>query len=59
VILIEDLVPPLAVLGVHLTHGELVNPAGGLFPLPDDTRVCPGHGPQTTIGQEKRSNPFL
>ena len=27
--------------------------------LPDDTLVIPGHGPHTTIGAEKRSNPFL
>ena len=27
--------------------------------LPDDTRVICGHGPQTTIGIEKRSNPYL
>jgi glyoxylase-like metal-dependent hydrolase (beta-lactamase superfamily II) len=27
--------------------------------LPDDLRVYPGHGPTTTIGEEKRSNPFL
>jgi glyoxylase-like metal-dependent hydrolase (beta-lactamase superfamily II) len=30
-----------------------------LFLLPDDTVVYPGHGPQTTIGDEKRGNPFL
>lgn len=29
-----------------------------LFPLPDDTVVYPGHGPVTTIGREKRANPF-
>jgi hydroxyacylglutathione hydrolase len=27
--------------------------------LPDDTRVLPGHGPQTTIGAERAGNPFL
>ena len=27
--------------------------------LPDETVVVPGHGPQTTIGDEKASNPFL
>ena len=27
--------------------------------LPDDTLVIPGHGPHTTIGAEKASNPFL
>jgi hydroxyacylglutathione hydrolase len=30
-----------------------------LFPLPDDTVVHPGHGPDTTIGAEKASNPFV
>ena len=27
--------------------------------LPDDTRVYPGHGPETTIGAELASNPYL
>src|SRR5207244_827911 len=27
--------------------------------LPDETLVVPGHGPLTTIGQERQSNPFL
>jgi glyoxylase-like metal-dependent hydrolase (beta-lactamase superfamily II) len=27
--------------------------------LPDETRVLPGHGPQTTIGVERVSNQFL
>ncbi len=30
-----------------------------LFPFGDDARVYSGHGPQTTIGQERRTNPFL
>jgi hydroxyacylglutathione hydrolase len=29
-----------------------------LYRLPDATRVVPGHGPETTIGAEKRDNPF-
>lgn len=30
-----------------------------LFEFPDDSRVFSGHGPATTIGEEKRTNPFL
>ncbi len=30
-----------------------------LLALPDETRVLPGHGPGTTIGEERASNPFL
>jgi glyoxylase-like metal-dependent hydrolase (beta-lactamase superfamily II) len=30
-----------------------------LLPLPDETRVIPGHGPRTTIGEERESNQFL
>lgn len=37
----------------------LANIQANLLVLPDDTRVLPGHGPATTIGQEKRGNPFL
>jgi hydroxyacylglutathione hydrolase len=30
-----------------------------LYRLPDETQVLPGHGPPTTIGYEKRYNPFV
>lgn len=30
-----------------------------LFAFGDDARVYPGHGPRTTIGQERKTNPFL
>lgn len=30
-----------------------------IMTLPDDTVVLPGHGPQTTVGQERVNNPFL
>ena len=32
---------------------------GRLMALPDDTDVIPGHGPATTIGAERETNPFL
>jgi glyoxylase-like metal-dependent hydrolase (beta-lactamase superfamily II) len=30
-----------------------------ILTLPDETVVCPGHGPLTTVGKEKRDNPFF
>ncbi len=30
-----------------------------ILTLPDDYRLLPGHGPETTVGQERRFNPFL
>ena len=30
-----------------------------IFTMPDDTRLLSGHGPETTVGEEKRSNPFV
>lgn len=30
-----------------------------ILPLPDDLEVLPGHGPRTTIGRERHTNPFL
>ncbi|MBI5598392.1 MAG: MBL fold metallo-hydrolase [Deltaproteobacteria bacterium] len=30
-----------------------------ILPLGDDVMVFPGHGPETTVGDERRSNPFL
>jgi glyoxylase-like metal-dependent hydrolase (beta-lactamase superfamily II) len=30
-----------------------------IYSLPDDTVVLPGHGPRTTVGDEKESNPFV
>lgn len=46
-----------------LQGGDLETLASGirrkLFVLPDDTQVHTGHGPDTSIGQEKRTNPFV
>jgi hydroxyacylglutathione hydrolase len=30
-----------------------------ILPLPDDTRLLSGHGPETTLGRERLTNPFL
>ncbi|WP_257667382.1 MBL fold metallo-hydrolase [Parapedobacter tibetensis] len=41
-------------------HQQLLDSiARSLYMLPDDTVVYPGHGPETTIGYEKRTNPFI
>ena len=37
---------------LHSIHNRLLT-------LPDETKVVPGHGPATTIGAERRTNPFL
>jgi hydroxyacylglutathione hydrolase len=41
-------------------HQTLIsNIKNKLYLLPDETKVLPGHGPSTTIGEEKRHNPFV
>ncbi len=30
-----------------------------VYTLPDETRLLSGHGPETTVGEEKKSNPFV
>jgi len=39
--------------------GELKDSLARLMALPEETRVVCGHGPATTIGAEKRSNPYV
>ena len=42
------------------SHSQLINNIRTrLMTLPDDTLVYPGHGSETTIGTERRGNPFL
>lgn len=44
----------------HSDHDRLIaNIKTHLLALPDDTAVLSGHGPATTIGQERRHNPFV
>ncbi len=69
----EDAAPPLLFSGDILFAGSVgrVDLPGGdatqlirgiksrLFKLPAKTRVLPGHGPETEIGREKATNPFI
>lgn len=44
----------------HSNHAELIrNIRERLFILPEETVVHCGHGPETTIGEERRTNPFV
>lgn len=66
---IEGLERPVAIVGDALFAGSM---GGGIisykdalqtnrekiFSLPDNTVICPGHGPFTSVGEEKRNNPF-
>jgi hydroxyacylglutathione hydrolase len=68
-----DDTPPLLFSGDHLFAGSIgrTDLPGGSFeqlmasmaekilPLDDDVAVLPGHGPATTIGRERRTNPFI
>ena len=69
---VED-APPLLFSGDHLFAGSIgrTDLPGGSFeqlmasmaekilPMDDDVAVLPGHGPATTIGRERRTNPFI
>ncbi|MBU3666438.1 MAG: MBL fold metallo-hydrolase [Chthoniobacterales bacterium] len=68
--LIEGQVVKVAIVGDALFAGSIGGVRGDytaalehirreIFTLPDDTIICPGHGPMTTVGQEKTGNPFF
>lgn len=40
-------------------HALVAGIRNKLFILPEEVKVIPGHGPMTTIGEEKKFNPFL
>ena len=45
---------------VFRNHEHFLLRLGGIdMKLPDETIVYPGHGPVTTIGQERKTNPFV
>ena len=67
---VSGLANPVAVVGDALFAGSrgggMVSYTDALrtnreqiFSLPDDTILCPGHGPLTTVGEEKKHNPFF
>ena len=46
--------------GGNISYEDAVrNNREKILTLPEETIVCPGHGPLTTVGQEKRDNPFF
>ena len=61
---------PIAIVGDSLFAGSmgggnvsyddaLRNNLEKILTLPDETIICPGHGPMTTVGEEKIHNPFF
>ncbi len=67
---IEGLSRPLAVVGDALFAGSMgggmvsfadawKNNREKILTLPDDTVLAPGHGPLSSVGEEKRNNPFF
>ena len=64
---------PILFSGDHLFQGSIgrtdlpggnhdalmISMADKILPLDDETAVLPGHGPTTTIGDERRTNPFV
>ena len=67
---VTGLARPIALVGDSLFAGSmgggnasyqdaLRNNLEKILTLPDETIVCPGHGPMTTVGEEKTHNPFF
>ena len=67
---VTGLARPVAIVGDSIFAGSmgggnvsykdaLRNNIEKILTLPDETIICPGHGPMTTVGEEKRSNPFF
>ena len=67
---VTGLAYPIAIVGDSLFAGSmgggnvsyqdaLRNNLKKILTLPDKTIICPGHGPMTTVGEEKQHNPFF
>jgi len=67
---VTGLARPIAIVGDSLFAGSmgggnasyddaLRNNLEKVLTLPDETIICPGHGPMTTVGEEKEHNPFF
>ncbi|HEY7000744.1 MAG TPA: MBL fold metallo-hydrolase [Candidatus Udaeobacter sp.] len=67
---VTGLANPIAIVGDSLFSGSmgggnvsyqdaLRNNLEKVLTLPDDTIICPGHGPMTTVSEEKVHNPFF
>ena len=67
---VTGLARPIAIVGDSLFAGSmgggnvsyrdaLQNNLEKILTLPDETIICPGHGPMTTVGEEKEHNPFF
>src|SRR5438034_679218 len=68
--IVTGLARPVAIVGDSLFAGSigggnvsyrdaLQNNLKKILTLPDETIICPGHGPMTTVGEEKQHNPFF
>jgi hydroxyacylglutathione hydrolase len=67
---VTGLARPIAIVGDSLFAGSmgggnvsyrdaLQNNLEKILTLPDETIICPGHGPMTTVAEEKQHNPFF
>ncbi len=63
IVLVGDVIFADSIGRTDFPDGSFEDLAAGihkkLFTLPDDTILYPGHGPSTTVGREKKTNPFV